>query len=608
MKKIPDNSILKKEFTIPFFNMQTMRKIFKKRRKKQKIYRKKRKTFAGLSAKNALIALVLTTVFAGGLFNFGKEYIFSKAQQELYDKQLALQVDISKMEYKNEYTPQAFAAKTRYQSYFNIVVDSNGKYQILSKETGNNVGFIRIADKNGNIICSSRMTLHTFMMFSEEEKSYLTCDTENTDIPELRQLEKDYMEMLSEREKNPYISGETKIYFNVEMSMESAYVNRENNTFIPHKAELKLVRAYSRSEEPDEIIVSKEYNIDVEQNDYELVEFDLSGINRERISNGTFPRYMMLGFYGTEKNAFDEMNDKFPVRAMQGISGGMQATSSTARTYYQNTEVFLDGEKHYLTIIYNIDAWNDATKILYFRLVIYFMLAVLTIAFLDAWQKNVRNQADYRFEDYQTNLTNSLAHDLKTPLMAIGGYAENILSGSLSDSETTNYLKSIMDSVVYTDSIITRTLELSKINHMNELHKEKNDIRKIIEQTIEKYSLRLDERNITVKIDGEAEVNANSRLLETAFENLIDNAVKYTSENGIIDIKITSGSLIFSNTVNQKIDVENLKKPFTKGDGARSNQSGSGLGLAISETASLVNGFSLNLSCTESRFTAEIKF
>ncbi|MDE5772215.1 MAG: HAMP domain-containing histidine kinase [Ruminococcus sp.] len=603
MKKIPDNSILKKEFTIPFFNMKTMRKIFKRNRKKPKIYKRKRKTFAGIFAKNALTALLLTVIFAVGLFNVGKEYIFSQVNTQSSDILSSMQQIISRVMNEKLQGPQAISARMRTYAQFNIVLGDMGKYQINSKTENCHV-LVRLTDKDGNITLSSRMGLQAFVIFGEDDKEYLFCDTENKDFPELQQLEKDYMEMVKKEESfsGRYVIENYSIY--PKTIIKSAYVNREEGLFIPHETELNLVKYYTENDRFDKILESKSYKIDMPEKDgYELIEFSFS--DKEYIETSK-PRTFMCGFYGTDRETFDKLSSENP--PITNSPGGMYGINSIGRVCCKNAEIYIDGEPYLFTVILEVDAWNSVTKPLYFKLVTLFLIAMLVIALLDAWRHNVRNQADYRFEDYQKNLTDSLAHDLKTPLTAIGGYAENILSGSLSDNETKNYLKSIMDSVAYTDSIITRTLELSRMNGMNNIQKENTDINRIVEKSVEKYSVMLDERNITVNTDGRAEINTNVHLLETITENLVSNAVKYTSVNGSINIRISNESLSISNTIKHKVDIEKLKKPFAKGDIARSNQSGSGLGLAIAETASISNGYRLVLSCTDSEFTAEVKF
>lgn len=603
MKKIPDNSILKKEFTIPFFNMKTMRKIFKRNRKKPKIYKRKRKTFARIFAKNALTALLLTVIFAVGLFNVGKEYIFSQVNTQSSDILSSMQQIISRVMNEKLQGPQAISARMRTYAHFNIVLGDMGKYQINSKTENCHV-LVRLTDKDGNITLSSRMGLQAFVIFGEDDKEYLICDTENKDFPELQQLEKDYMEMVKkeERFRSRYVIENYSIY--PKTIIKSAYVNREEGLFIPHETELNLVKYYTENDRFDKILESKSYKIDMPEKDgYELIEFSFS--DKEYIETSK-PRTFMCGFYGTDRETFDKLSSENP--PITNSPGGMYGINSIGRVCCKNAEIYIDGEPYLLTVILEVDAWNSVTKPLYFKLVALFLIAMLVIALLDAWRHNVRNQADYRFEDYQKNITDSLAHDLKTPLTAIGGYAENILSGNLSSEETNKYLNSIMDSVAYTDSIITRTLELSRMNGMNNIHKENTDINRIVEKSVEKYSVMLDERNITVNTDGRAEINTNVHLLETITENLVSNAVKYTSVNGSINIRISNESLSISNTIKHKVDIEKLKKPFAKGDIARSNQSGSGLGLAIAETASISNGYRLVLSCTDSEFTAEVKF
>lgn len=607
MKKTSDNrlmNILKKEFTIPFFNMKNMKKIFKRNRKKSKIYRRKRKTFRGLFVRNILVGLMLTVVFAVGFFQFGRMWIFEKADSYTSFNLNNARDSIESSLYSENTNYKYGIGNMRLGAGFSIVLDKNAQYQISSKYTENCHVFVRLTDEELNTVNSSRMALQTYIELSADECFRMTCDTENKDIPELQQFEEDYMTL---NEKVNYNTGENYDII-IRIIMKSAYINTEENAFVPHEADINLIKYYPEHQEPSEILESKSCKIDVPEKDgYELIEFDLSGIDHiETVANYTYPRYFSLDYYGTDKKWFDDINKEY--YPTPDLLGGWSNVGNTARRYFQNTKVYIDGIPHTLTVVLQVNVWNSVTKPLYFRIVTIFLLAVLIIALLDAWRKNVRNQAEYMFEDYQKNLTDSLAHDLKTPLTAIGGYAENILSGGLSEEETHKYLSSIMDSVAYTDSIITRTLELSRMNSINDIHKEPTLIHTIVEKSVEKYSVMLDERNITVNTDGQAEINTNIRLLETITENLVSNAVKYTSENGTINIRISNECLSISNTVNKKVDIEKLKRPFAKGDTSRSGQSGSGLGLAIAEKASMSNGFRLVLSCTDSEFTAQLIF
>ncbi len=234
------------------------------------------------------------------------------------------------------------------------------------------------------------------------------------------------------------------------------------------------------------------------------------------------------------------------------------------------------------------------------------MISVL-LALLWAWQKNVRNKARYAFEDYQRDLTDNLAHDMKTPLMAISGYAENVLNGKLTEAEQTEYLNFILDNVSFTDSLISRTLYLNHMDGHN-MSPETIQLMDLAEEILGKYALLLQDKKIVYSVSGNADVHADRNAMETVIENLISNAVKYTPNGGTLSIAIDKKRMAIINSVSERIDTKELKRPFVRGDAARSNADGNGVGLSIAERAALANGFRLTISCSDTEFRAEVIF
>lgn len=566
----------------------------KKNKKNLNIYntKQKRTSFIKIFSKNAVIGILLTMIFAGLLFVGGREYIFSQTEKELFFQNSQMNNAISKVEGKKDNYMEWWNTKAE-ASYF-IPLGYNN--DINSYYTENCTALIAMFDENNDIICSSRKSFLTFIRLNNDEKDLFLCDIESLKIPELEKLEEDYYSF-----KNQDIHGNISRKF----IMKSAYVDAENKKFIPHEITMNVVK-YDLNAGTEIIIDSKDYNINADIANYKLIELDISDISE----NQETPKASICNFYGTNKQDFDKLiqDERLMniIDSPRSNTGGFFGESDTAGIYYIISDVWYSGSIKKLVIAFKIDAWNPVTKQLYFKTVLIFLFSVLFLEFLHSWRLNVKNQAKYAFEDYQRALTNNLAHDIKTPLMAIGGYTENILVGKLSDEEVNKYLESIMNNVSYMDSMITHTLELNSMNYIS-INKKQNDIRNIVERIIDKYSVMLDSNNITLNIDGNPVIDADTNMLETAIENLISNAVKYTPDNGNINININKKSFVISNTVDTKIDISDIKKPFVKGDIARS-KSGSGLGLSIADKAVQANNFRLLLMCTDNEFIAEIKF
>ena len=130
----------------------------------------------------------------------------------------------------------------------------------------------------------------------------------------------------------------------------------------------------------------------------------------------------------------------------------------------------------------------------------------------------------------------------------------------------------------------------------------------MVEDILSKYTLLLHEKEIVYSVSGNAEVHAEKAAMETIIENLISNAVKYTPNDGTLKITIDKKHMTVINAVSEKIETKELKRPFVRGDAARSNADGNGLGLAIAERAALANGFNLAISCTDTEFKTDLIF
>ncbi len=219
-------------------------------------------------------------------------------------------------------------------------------------------------------------------------------------------------------------------------------------------------------------------------------------------------------------------------------------------------------------------------------------------------------RTQYEIDEYRRNMTSALAHDLKTPLTAIMGYSENLKSNVHSEKRD-YYADAVIENVRYMNEIITGTLELAKIEEQDtKLNKTEVDMVVLANELIAKYKADFKDRGISVSASGKCNIKADRELISRAIENLITNAVKYTSDGGNVEITANEKQLVICNSCDEKLTgkTEDFCKAFGKADASRSDRKGSGMGLAIVKNIALLHKFRLEAAASGGKFTAQIIF
>ncbi len=232
-------------------------------------------------------------------------------------------------------------------------------------------------------------------------------------------------------------------------------------------------------------------------------------------------------------------------------------------------------------------------------------LTVLLILFslLIAAIRYLRYSKEYELNEYRRNLTASLAHDLKSPLMAISGYAEN-LRDNIHAEKHTAYAESILQNTQYMDRLIADVLDLAKLEQSTSMQREACDLVAIAREAAAQFP----SQEVTLEITGSCPANADPRMMAQALANLIGNAVKFTPAGGHIAITGADRQLTICNDIAAPIpDAESLLVPFVKGDAARGSRRGSGMGLSIAAQILRLHGFRFTVSAEGNRFTATIR-
>lgn len=275
--------------------------------------------------------------------------------------------------------------------------------------------------------------------------------------------------------------------------------------------------------------------------------------------------------------------------------------------YYNTLGVKINGKEYMLRALYRLDFWNFAGKYVLIGGAVLMVICVV-IALLTANRKYRKYTFQYETDEYRRNMTNALAHDLKSPLTAIYGYAEN-LKDNIHSEKREYYADAVLENVRYMNSIITNTLDLAKLEIGEKgVKREKLDVALISDELYKKYRPQAEARNISFKASGSCTVTADKALLTQALENLISNAVKFTADNGSIDITATDNAYTITNDCDKALKTENIGKPFGKSDESRSNRTGSGLGLSIVKNITALHKFGFSTKAENGKFTAEITF
>lgn len=183
------------------------------------------------------------------------------------------------------------------------------------------------------------------------------------------------------------------------------------------------------------------------------------------------------------------------------------------------------------------------------------------------------------------------SHELNTPLTYIGGYAELMEKGLLTDDAKIRECgKKICEQTARMQGLIADMLKLSRLENLSsDLEKEPVDVNALLQSVADTFRLDAAERNITVNVYSNAgTVISNERLLKEIVINLVQNAVRYNRDGGRVDIfSRTAGKTLEIKVADTGIGIapehrELVFKRFYRVDKARSRSGGgTGLGLAI---------------------------
>lgn len=194
-------------------------------------------------------------------------------------------------------------------------------------------------------------------------------------------------------------------------------------------------------------------------------------------------------------------------------------------------------------------------------------------------------------------MTNNIAHELRTPVSSIRGYLETLtVCKDISAEKRNMFLERAYVQVMRLSDLIRDIGMITKIEEAPEqLHKEKVNLKNVVDEVSDELRPRLEENGILVEnaLDPDLCVNGNPSLIYAVFRNLMENSLKYGGREIRIHVECYArgdGYCHFSYYDTGKgVPDEHLSKIFERfyrvSEGRTRDDGGSGLGLSIVRNA-----------------------
>jgi two-component system, OmpR family, phosphate regulon sensor histidine kinase PhoR len=213
-----------------------------------------------------------------------------------------------------------------------------------------------------------------------------------------------------------------------------------------------------------------------------------------------------------------------------------------------------------------------------------------------------------RLENMRRDFAANVSHEIKTPLTAIKGFTETLKTGALNNPAEAGRFVEIIEN--HTNRLIAIIEDLMKLSVIEQNAGDKKialaecRILPLLFSAIRTCKLKADEKKIEVLYSCDSDLTAkiNAALIEQAFVNLLDNAIKYSEPGKSIEIEATGTdseiAIVFQDhgVGIEREHLSRLFERFYRVDVSRSRKmGGTGLGLAIVKHIVIANSGSITV-------------
>jgi two-component system heavy metal sensor histidine kinase CusS len=201
-----------------------------------------------------------------------------------------------------------------------------------------------------------------------------------------------------------------------------------------------------------------------------------------------------------------------------------------------------------------------------------------------------------RLDDSFTRLSQfsaDLAHELRTPIANMIGEAQVALTRDRTAAEYRDTIESTVGECERLSRIVDNLLFVARVDAAREpIARKLFDARAAVQKIAAFYQTIADDHHVTISCSGDGQIYADPDLFERALGNLLDNALRFTPENGSVQIALSKRDAEFEVAVSDNgcgITSEHLPRVFDRFYRADSSRGSDGAGLGLALVRSIVD-------------------
>ena len=282
---------------------------------------------------------------------------------------------------------------------------------------------------------------------------------------------------------------------------------------------------------------------------------------------------------------------------MRKFSEGTKMWISVMAAFLIYAVVFIlfdDYDRKMLEPLNQVNDWH----LMVFAVVVMVILGFVLLRYCKRMDERIEQEQEMKQTLMRRQLTQNIAHEIKTPVASILGYTETLLSTPDIPQETAK--RFLERTHVQAQRLTSLLADLSILNrvdyapHVIAMHRV--NVSQLVGDVVQDVELALKKKGMKLNnyLPEDIIVNGNESLIYSIFSNLIDNSINYAGEGSTIEI-LASDTIQYWNFIYrdngmgvEEQHLSRLSERFYRVDKGRSrSMGGTGLGLAIVKNAVL---------------------